>query len=778
MLIDGDQPDNLPAPDQTPESDNPFLPLVQAWLSKIEKALQHKEAKFNKIAREAVLFYAGGTALSEHMYGPGVENNGRRGFVVGADEMPAPKFRYAMNKVAEVVQLFGPTLYHRNPARLVTPRTFKPLPAEVFAALMAPNGLPPAGPPEPQLSILPPPHAAPGPGLPAQGPQQPGMPPAPPDPMQALMMAAQQAAQQMAQQDSIGNALENTRAELMSEYLNYSVQETNHKLHSRRVVNEALIKGMGCWWTEVTETPGMDLRMVGSFFDSVDNLVLDPDAEELENCKWIARRCIHPKWEVEEEYGLEPGALKSASGLTSADSDATMDVDRTGAGKTDGKTADLVRYWKIYSKLGMGDRLAGTPPELQDQFDEFGDHCYLVICPGISYPLNLPPSVTTPPSADEVAAYQADAQNYELASAQAAAMPAGFAPPGMAPPAGEPPVDPQQEFKDGLFEAAQWPIPFWAANAWPMTPLYWHEVPNCAWPMSHVAPGLAELKFLNWCMSFLMEKVRSSCRTVIATLESLEDDVKNAIIYGPDNSVIGLKEIHGAKNINELVSFLKSPDFHKDIYEVLDRVAQDFDKRVGLSEILYGMQAVASRSATDVNVRQNNASIRLDDMAARVEDAETELARKEALAARWVLDAQDVAPVLGQQRAMLWSKLIQSADIPTVVRELDYRIEAGSIKKPNFAKLSDDANTMAQTFGPFFQQLAMTGQVGPFNALVTAVCKAIQIDAGPFLIQPPPPPPPPMGPPGPQGPPGAHPPAPAPHPQPPPPAAPPARRAA
>ena len=120
----------------------------------------------------------------------------------------------------------------------------------------------------------------------------------------------------------------------------------------------------------------------------------------------------------------------------------------------------------------------------------------------------------------------------------------------------------------------------------------------------------------------------------------------------------------------------------------------------------------------------------------------TEVARAEALAARWHLQPQDLLPVMGQVGAMFWQRLVMPADPSELLHQLEYRIEAGSIRKPNREKEIDDANTANQfLFGPLFQLGMQTGQVGPVNALITRWTTANEIDPQPFLIQPPPPPP-------------------------------------
>ena len=43
-------------------------------------------------------------------------------------------------------------------------------------------------------------------------------------------------------------------------------------------IDEALITGRGCLWTELFQPPGVSFRTVRSSWDSVDALLVDPDA--------------------------------------------------------------------------------------------------------------------------------------------------------------------------------------------------------------------------------------------------------------------------------------------------------------------------------------------------------------------------------------------------------------------------------------------------------------------------------------------------------------------
>jgi hypothetical protein len=85
-------------------------------------------------------------------------------------------------------------------------------------------------------------------------------------------------------------------------------------------------------------------------------------------------------------------------------------------------------------------------------------------------------------------------------------------------------------------------------------------------------------------------------------------------------------------------------------------------------------------------------------------------------------------------------------DVHGLSREFDYRIEAGSARKPNKSGRVEQMQMAMQTLGPILQGLISMGQVDPLNALITDWAKSLDIDPKNYLVQPPPPPPPPPGP--------------------------------
>jgi hypothetical protein len=193
--------------------------IATSWLKKIELALKHKRP-FTEDAREAMDFFDGPhnwfwrDTYARHEYGYN-------------RTIAPPAFRMQCNRVFEAVKLFGSVIYHRNPVRTVSPARYPFVNPEDVGVVDQPS-----------------------------------------------LMAYQQAAQETMKQAEVRKSV----ALLMEKYLNYTPNELDLKTHSRRVVDEAIIKGMGLWWTELVTLPGSQQGIVGSFADSVDNFTMDPDA--------------------------------------------------------------------------------------------------------------------------------------------------------------------------------------------------------------------------------------------------------------------------------------------------------------------------------------------------------------------------------------------------------------------------------------------------------------------------------------------------------------------
>jgi len=651
--------------------DSPLRPIAAMWLKKIASAKRAKSA-FDADAREGMYFFDGGARW--------FFENSNKGQSLLSRPAPAPAFRIVVNRVFEAVKLLGAVLYNRNPVRTCTPRKFP---------VIAPQ----------MLGIMP------------DAPQQ-------IDPMtgQPLPNPAVEMFIQTSQAVEIAEQKKQMQGQLLEAYLNWTPVENNLKNHARKAIDEAIIKGAGVLWTEAVEQPNVPpaepTLVVGSFMDSVDNLLLDPDAQVIDEITWCARRCVLPIEQVARMYGLSREDLKP--NLESYDSATRQHDDRYQQGfkKRTGKTNDLVTFYKIWSKTGFGDRLKDSKKEDRGIFDPLGDYAYIVVAEGVEFPLNVPPEALK-----------------------------------------------EQLDEDGMPQSlrvkASWPIPYWAdTNGWPFEMLAFHPKPNSLWPISHIKPGIGELRFINFALSFLATRIGVSCETIVGVSKAADQDLKDQLL-APSEMGFKVLEISEAlgKSVGDIVSVFQMPQVNRDVWEIIAAVTEMFDKRVGLTELAYGQTRSQMRSASEASVKQENMSVRPDDMANLVEDWMSAVARKEAMAARWLLQPKDVAPVLGPLGAEAWGMHLSSASgdpAGSIAREFDYRIESGSAKKPNKMTRIDQMQMALQTLGPVLQNLIPMGVVDPFNALISSWADSLDLDPNPFLVPPPPPPPmpPPAGPAG------------------------------
>lgn len=493
--------------------------------------------------------------------------------------------------------------------------------------------------------------------------------------------------QQLAMQDQYHKAQKAACASVKERYLDWVQYETDKKTSSRKTIDEAIVAGLGYMETQLYQPPSSDILMPRSRYLSWRHVSVDPDATYWENVQWIAIYRCEPLNLVARRFGLDEKDLKGH--LQSLGAQATKRGKKEARDGRGGKSFDLVEYYEVFSKNGFGDKLE-APEGTQHKFDYsvFGDYCYCVVARGIPYPLNCPTTAVA------------------------------------------------EEEPEQLYERVQWPIPFWYdQDGWPISRLTFYNKPNCVWPISLFKPAIGELRFINWCLSFLADKVASSCTTYLGMMKAAGADIQQQIQgKSVPFQVVDIAQAID-KPIDQIVSFLQAPNFPVDVWTMISEVLELIDRRTGLTELMYAMSGRQMRSATEANVRNQNLAIRPDDMASKVEDFISETNVREMQAARWFCEPQHVLPVVGPMGALIWQNYVMTDDPTAVVRDYDYRIEAGSAKKPNKENKIAQLTEFGQMALPVFQEFAMGGMVEPLNAYVSEWCRAADIDPAPFLVR-------------------------------------------
>lgn len=615
---------------------HPLAYLCEDWLSKIALGIKQRDERFGKYAQECMDFFDGpNNCMWQEQYAKGPQ-----GFL--QQDGMLPLFQIQVNKLFEAQALFGPALYSQNPNVMVTP-------------LQHPEVSPTA------LGF------------------------APDDPMY----------QQLFMEDQIDKERKAACANVKQAYLNWLQHETDKKAHARRAITEALIAGLGILEVAMYQPPSSEITMPKAKYLSWKDLSVDPDAEYWENVNWIAIRRVEARNKVEERFGLFPGDLKGQ--YQSGNAQATAQGRREVNQNRPGDSFDLVEYWEIFSKNGMGDKFKGrnedSPPI---DFTEWGDYCYLVVAKGVPFPLNMPSNVLL-----------------------------------------------EETDPEALIMRAQWPIPFWfdasADGGWPIVRISFYESIKSIWPIGMFKPAIGELRFVNWCLSFLADKVAQSCTTYLGVMKSAGVEIQKQLKGGMSPfKILEISQVTG-KSLKEAVEFLNAPEFPQHIWTMLEAVLELIDKRTGLTELVYGLTSRQIRSATEATVRDSNLSVRPDDMAQSVENALSLVNVREMQAARWFCEAKDIEPAVGRMGAMIWEILVMNQKVDYVVRDYVYRIEAGSARKPNKQGKIAQLQELGQIILPTAQALALAGMPAVFNAYITDMMKAMDLDPSPYLIQLPPP---------------------------------------
>lgn len=620
-------------------------PYVVGWLGKIAQARVAKQ-HFTDVGKECWTFFCG---RAQEFWDPRFLQKYVKG---GLD----PRFKMVMAKAFEFVALMGPSLYWKNPQREVRPRRIFEISEDDIMQL-----------PDPMLQQM----------------------------VQQILVAQQQ-----------GRALDELVAWLVETYLNYTPTEQPQgglAGASLLATNDAMIKGRGCIWTETFSMPGSGRTLTGSFFGSVDELLIDPDAESYEGADWIVRERSDPHWKLEEKWGWPAGSLRNAGAFESANYQGqALGNDGATLERKQGISQDYVTYYEIYSKCGPGTRLSGVSSPLSAHLDRVvGKYAYLVVAPGVPCPLNV--------------------RSERL---RGNAMSSGAT-------------------DDEVRRMFHWPLPTWTDDRWPCAVLDFYPKPRHAWPQAPMGAGLGELVFMNIFSSHMANRTWTSTRDFWVVKERAADRIEEIIRGGDDQAIIKLKEAHG--EIEECIKQFTQEPANVDSWQIMNMMGERFADRVGLSEVWYAKNPGGRmpRTATDVESRKDFATIRTEFMGNQVEAWQEQIARNEMLAMRWSVKASDLDGLFGPAEMLLYERLIEQAPIERVVREMRATITAGSARKNNRERDSQNINSTVATLLPVLTEYAAaTGDSAPANAYIKLWLKAIEMDAditlGDWLPQPPP----------------------------------------
>lgn len=175
---------------------------------------------------------------------------------------------------------------------------------------------------------------------------------------------------------------------VLSAYLNYTPHEAGLADESRMAIDESLLSGRSCVYTGYRDSLGL----VTSWFVSVDDVVIDPTARRPRDAYWIAIRRRLPRWELEREFPEASDLSENLGGDSLADGSESGPRRLTDPlrpkqdAEEEDEDDDCVTFYEVYSRMGIGWRGAEVDEELANPDDSF-DYRKLVIVDGHPKPL-------------------------------------------------------------------------------------------------------------------------------------------------------------------------------------------------------------------------------------------------------------------------------------------------------------------------------------------------------------------------------------------------------
>lgn len=663
-----------------------FRQINSLWLEKIQASAGRKWSDFGKYAKECWQFYSGpnhnflyesGDKVALETYG-----------------LPSDCQRVTVNKCFEMVDVFLPYLHHRNPKRMLTDRRPK-VPPELMLL-----GLPPgyienvaaqlaqAGYIDQQMQM------AMAQGMPA-------------DPMQ---IAQQFVMQMLMQQHGRNDQVWELRRILMESVLDYTPNEFDLQIESRKSLTEALVAGRGVWWTEMIK--GAHGELPGTTFVPVENFFVDPDFCSPRDWTWACRERWMPRYKAAEmfqPFGVTEEMLKGKE--ESHDQQAKLKIEGRENDRRhgDGRTHDLIRYFEVFSRCGMGQYLDGADEDLRDELKRFGPNVRLFITDCSDEPLNL--------REDMLKGIDKGPE--------------------------------REQALQSLVAGVEWPFPYHrdASHPWPFALCDFHHQNDSAWPVSHLRPALGEQRMLDWIWSHVAAKIKKSAHTKWLIRSDMDEDTQEQLASTIDHLFIKVR-LKANETMEQVAKQLDVAPMNRDLFEVAQYFETMFEMRTGVSALLaMGESSRQMRSSYEAQLREKIIQSRPEAMADVYEETQSRIARNEAVALRTIQGGQ-MGPFFqeaqGGQYTALWDMSVYSEDHDAIVAETDARIESGSMRKPNVGEALAGLNESAQVLIPLLQmEYQGTGDPTNLNVWLGEYQKRVMPATQPILLKPlalPPPP--------------------------------------
>ena len=486
---------------------------------------------------------------------------------------------------------------------------------------------------------------------------------------------------------------------MMSWYLNWTPGEYNLMDEFRMGLPESLVKGRSVFWYSIQNT--VNGPMPVTEYDTVDYMLIDPDCEHYRDAAYIIRKRRLSAWRLSQMVGVPAKDIRKAYASHIAMSASLNSFSAEGDDDTE---SDVVEYYEVYSRFGIGAQLPHADPDLAEiasVLESLGPHVYLMIVPGMKHPLNMMP------------------EHFGAGSLET-------------------------ELKARL----SWPLPVYESyDPWPCTVVDFSPNTSDPWAASPLQGAMPLLVFLDHAYSWMMSRIRVSSRDLILCAQEIEESLDDAIESGADQQIVQVTKAT-LDQIGKFVHVLQFPEIKADFWNVISKVEYAFERASGMAPLLYGETGGRQmRSAAEADIRQGNATSRAEYMAECVEAAMSRMAAKEAIITRMFVPPpyalfgemlpQGGQPDMTTPYGLYWSALVNTDDPAEAVGEYTYQVEAGTARRQNKQAQIADMQSLTQTLlPPLLQAYQMTGNPSPANALIGVIGQAMDRNLDGLMLPP------------------------------------------
>ena len=211
--------------------------------------------------------------------------------------------------------------------------------------------------------------------------------------------------------------------------------------------------------------------------------------------------------------------------------------------------------------------------------------------------------------------------------------------------------------------------------------------------------------------------------------DELGPDGLEALLSADDNAMIPV-DYDGP--LSDVIAPVTTTALPPEFYNQTAMIMDDVNLTTGVNEYQRGTMSEIRRTATEANMIQDMANARSADKLALVEQTISELARRTVQLAQEFLTTEQVARVVGEDGAAMWTPYAAE----DIQGEFDFQVEAGSTRPLNESQKRQSALQMMDALAPFVQM----GVVDPVRLAESVLRDGFGVkDPTTFMMQGPPP---------------------------------------